>query len=185
VRRIGPQTRFSGAAVDHNAPTAGGQPREAGQGLVEFALVAPILILLIMAIFQFAFVLQAQMGLTNAVREAARRAAAAPTSDSGSLGTWTAAQLTGGSGLLAQNVQGFASARVVGSPATTFCQYTINSVTSDRVTVSVRYRYPVFFPLLSFATDAMDGSSDGDWTLAANAQMRLENGLTTPPGATC
>jgi ABC-type transport system involved in cytochrome c biogenesis permease component len=49
----------------------------------------------------------------------------------------------------------------------------------------VQYRYPVFFPLLSFATDAVDGSSDGDWTLAASAPMRLENGVTTAPGATC
>ena len=46
---------------------------ESGQALLELALVVPLLVLLVMAIFQFAYVLESQMGLTNAVREAARR----------------------------------------------------------------------------------------------------------------
>jgi Flp pilus assembly protein TadG len=57
------------------APGATGDG-QSGQALLEFALIAPILILLVMAIFQFAYVLETQNGLTNAVREAARRGAA-------------------------------------------------------------------------------------------------------------
>ena len=71
--------------------------RESGQALLELALVVPILVLLLMAIFQFAFVLESQMGLTNAVREASRRAAAT-TSEApvwASLGDWVQRQLCG------------------------------------------------------------------------------------------
>jgi len=42
---------------------------------VEFALVLPILALLLLAIIQFSFIFAAQIGVTNAVREAARIAA--------------------------------------------------------------------------------------------------------------
>src|SRR3990172_8672056 len=50
--------------------STGGVDRAHGQALAEFALVTPMLVLLIMAIVQFAFVLETQMGLANAVREA-------------------------------------------------------------------------------------------------------------------
>lgn len=163
---------------------AGGQA-ESGQGLTEFAFVAPILILLIMAIFQFAFVLQAQIGLTNAVREAARRAAASTTTDATTLQTFTVAQLNGSSGLLASNVQGFTSSRVAAGPSAALCEYTAGGITSDRVTVTIRYGYPIFFPLLAFATDAVDGTADNAWTLSASAEMRLEHNLSASPGSTC
>jgi Flp pilus assembly protein TadG len=171
--------------IRHDDTPIEGQGRQRGQALVEFAFVAPMLILLLMAIFQFAFVLQAQMGLTNAVREAARRAAATTASSEASFSSWTAGQMTGGSGLLATNVQSYDSTRIVGSPSVTFCTYSINGTTSDRVKVTVTYRYPVFFPLLSFATDAIDGTSDGAWTLAATAEMRVENAQAWTPASSC
>jgi len=166
------------------APASGGTPHEAGQGLVEFALVAPILVFLIMAIFQFAFVLQAQIGLTNAVREAARRGAAAPATDTGTLGAYVSSQLTG-AGLLASNVQGYDTGRMVGSPSVDICQYAVGTTTGDQVNVSVTYGYPIFFPLLSFATDAVDGTNDNAWTLRATAQMKLEHNTSDTPTLTC
>jgi len=167
-------------------PSPAGGQGQSGQAIAEFALVAPILFFLIIAIFQFAFVLEAQIGLTNAVREAARRAAAAPATDSTTLSSFVLSQLNGSTGLLASNVQGFQSSKVAsGSPSVALCQYTVGSVTSDRLTVGVTYGYPIFFPLLSYATDAVDGTTDGAWTLTATAQMRLESNVTdaTPPGA--
>jgi len=161
--------------------------RERGQGLAELALVAPILALLIMAIFQFAFVLQTQMGLTNAVREAARRAAAAEAPDESTFASWVQGQLTGGSGLLSQNVQGYSDGRLVADPPDVdFCTYTVGlgggATDSQRITVTVTYRHPLFFPLLAYATDFADGTPDGDWTLTASAQMRLEHPLEIAPG---
>ena len=165
-------------------PLAEGGKIDTGQALTEFALVAPILALLLLAIFQFGYVLQTQIGLTNAVREAARRAATvtSPTI------TWVGTQLSGDGtpanpGLLPTNVQGYDAARHTSSIV--FCSYADAGSTSYRVTVTVTYRHPVFFPMLGFATDALDGTSDGNWTLAASAQMRLENGDSPDDTGAC
>lgn len=152
---------------------AGGRSREAGQGLVELALVTPILVFLIMAIVQFAFVLETQMGITNAVREAARRAAADPAPVEGDV----TSQLDS---LLADNIQGYQSSRVLAATVA-ISDYCLNGENNNRVTVSVTYAHPVFFPLLAYATDLVDGTPDGNWTLTASAQMRLET--TQDPGS--
>ena len=171
------------------ARTPGGTQHEAGQALVEFALVAPILVLLLMAIFQFAFVFQSQIGLTNAVREAARRASTATAADETTMSAFVVSQLTGGGGnpgLLAENVSGYDAGRLAGtSPVVTFCTYDVAGTTNQRIQITVEYHHPVFFPLLGFATDLADHTPDGDWTISATAQMRLENDLTTPPGLVC
>lgn len=145
----------------------------------------PVLVLIIMAVFQFAFVLESQMGLTNAVREAARRAASTtnPTS------AWVQDELCGTNpacddGLLDDNVQGFIPGRLIGTPTVTFCTYDVAGTPNYRVDVTVDYRHPVFFGPIAFATDVADGTTDGDWTLSATAQMRLERGVPNPaPGA--
>ena len=165
---------------------------ESGQALLELALVVPILVLLVMAIFQFAFVIESQMGLTNAVREASRRAAAT-TSDNpvwADLRTWTLLQLNGDGtpanpGLLPENVQAYEAARLwpapypgmtnATSPAVSFCSYVVAGVTNYRVQADVRYEHPVFFGPLAFATDLVDGTPNGFWDLAASAQLRMEN----------
>lgn len=171
--------------------------RESGQALLELALVTPILVLLVMAIFQFAFVLESQVGLTNAVREAARRAASTTTatpawSGPGSLQEWVQIELCGNlappcdGGLLNQNVQAFDGSKLwTDPPAVTFCSYSVGSDLNYRVTVHTKYKHPLFFGPLAFATDALDGSSNGYWDLEVSAQMRLENAdvTTNDPGA--
>jgi len=164
---------------------------ESGQALLELALVVPLLVLLVMAIFQFAFVFQSQMGLTNAVREAARRAAATeptvdPTWTSNALVQWVQVELCGDAtppcegGLLDQNVQAFeGGALVTDPPAVTICSYTVqisgSPETQYRIQTDVGYKHPLFFGPLAFATDFVDGNPNGFWDLSASAQMRLEN----------
>jgi Flp pilus assembly protein TadG len=176
--------------------------RESGQALLELALITPILVLLLMAVFQFAYVFQSQMGLTNAVREAARRAAAttsdAPTwTGTGSLQAWVQAQLCGGTspcdgGLLKENVQGFDGTKLWSDPPTvTFCTYPAAGKNQYQVDVAVKYKHPLFFGPMGFATDLVDGSPNGYWDLSASAQMRLEGvdstaaGFNPPPGPAC
>lgn len=48
---------------------------EKGQGLVEFALVLPLLLLLLLGIIQFGIIFSSQIAITNAAREGARVAA--------------------------------------------------------------------------------------------------------------
>lgn len=165
--------------------------RESGQALLELALVVPILVLIALAIFQFAFVIESQMGLTNAVREAARRVAAtepnAAPDWTGAYRTWVQEQLCGSpvspcdDGLLEDNVQGFDASRLPADPAVTFCSYPAAGTTNYRVEVAVTYDHPLFFGLLAFATDFVDGTQDGRWTLSAAAEMRLENIDPTVP----
>lgn len=99
--------------------------------------------------------------------------------------TWVLDQLQYAStGLLATNVPGFISSRLGtggSAPSVTFCTYGTN----QRVLVTVTYNHPVFFPLLGFATDAIDGTPDGSWTLSSSAQMRLEHPFSTAPTSTC
>jgi TadE-like protein len=156
--------------------------RESGQALLELALVVPVLVILVMAIFQFAYVIESQMGLTNAVREAARRAAATTTTNPNwtSLHDWTVVQLNGDGGsnpgLLAQNVQGYdAGSMWTGYPNVTFCSYDAAGVTNYRIKVEVKYKHPIFFALMSFATDFIDGTQNDKWDLFASAEMRMEN----------
>jgi Flp pilus assembly protein TadG len=54
---------------------------ERGQSIVEFALLAPILIILFMGIFDFGWLLHQQIQMDNAVRQAARRGAVGDTND--------------------------------------------------------------------------------------------------------
>lgn len=167
------------------------RPEEAGQALLELALVTPILALLVMAIFQFAFVLETQMGMENAVREAARRVAAAVPpaapywTGTGSLEEWVQAQLCGDlvppcdGGLLRQNVQAFEGSRLPGDlPTVQFCSYPVAAAsgtqTEYRVRVSLRYSHPLFFGPMGFATDAIDGYPNNAWDLSVSAEMRLE-----------
>jgi Flp pilus assembly protein TadG len=154
--------------------------------MVELALVVPILVLLAMAIFQFAFVIESQMGLTNAIREAGRRVAAtAPTGAvdwAGTETTFVTQQLCGTtpgsctSGLLHDNVQGFDGSKLWPSnPVVTFCTDTVGSDAQYRVQIDVKYQHPVFFGLLAFATDLVDGTPNGYWDIGASATMRMEN----------
>lgn len=186
-------------------PAQGAQPPEdlnadgqSGQALLELALVVPILVLLVVAIFQFAIVLQTQVGLTNALREAARRVAALETDTDpawmgwGPLQSWVQGELCGDAaapcdaGLLTQNVQSFDGGKLwQDPPPVSFCWYSIDlagtPTTQYQVQVDVRYKHPVFFGLMAFATDLVDGTPNGFWDLDATAQMRLENIDPTMP----
>jgi hypothetical protein len=169
--------------VGATPPSARAKSRgESGQALLELALVTPVLVLLVMAIFQFAFVIEGQMGLTNAVREAARRTVAttATNPDWTALAAWTSEQLIGNGGsnpgLLSQNVQGYQPSELAaGYPTVSFCKYHAAGITNYRVEIEVKYHHPVFFGMLAYATDLVDGTNDGKWDLTTSAEMRMEN----------
>ncbi len=55
-------------------PLVHGREDAGGQSLVEFALVVPVFLLILLAIVQFGFIFNAQVTITNAAREGARAA---------------------------------------------------------------------------------------------------------------
>jgi Flp pilus assembly protein TadG len=157
-------------------------PGRRGQALVEFALIVPILTLILLTIVQFAFVFSAQVGITNAIREAARLAAVTTP-------TTTVAQATAnGQGvyddledeLLPNNVFAYNAANLVetGSPDTRVCYVSFTDTAGKpavKVTVEGQYSHRLFIPIVAQLLDGIDGAIDGGLRVGATEEMRVEN----------
>jgi uncharacterized protein (UPF0333 family) len=159
--------------------------RSRGQGLVEFALVLPIIMLLLLSILQFVFIYGAQVGITNAVRETARNAsaievasvAAASTAANSYYGRLTTANATGA---LFRNVSSYSPAALVtsGSPRTRVCYYSFTDASTAPAImahVEAHYSHPLFIPLLSGILDGADGVNDGGLRVSAAEDIRVAN----------
>jgi Flp pilus assembly protein TadG len=125
--------------------------------MVEFALILIPIMLLLLGAIQFGVIWAAQVGVTNAVRDAARAASGVQpkfdtsgTVNSTSEGTYAdsinSAVLTPG---LQKNVPFFASSSVTGQ---TICYSTFTDeagAAALRATATVTYGHAIFVPLLS------------------------------------
>jgi Flp pilus assembly protein TadG len=159
---------------------------QSGQGILEFALVFPILVLILVSVLQFAFILGAQIGITNAVREAARAGSILVTSNPAQAttnGTWTYQQLT--NTLLPSYVQSYRSSSVVssGTPRTEVCYTTYADpagTTQVNLKVEAQYSHPLFLPIISTILDGFDGTIDGGLRIGAAEEIRVENPSDAP-----
>ena len=156
-----------------------------GQALAEFALILPVLALIFLSIIQLGFIFGAQVGITNAVREAARLGAVtSPTTTIGQAttngaGVYSALTDTT-TGFLKRNVFAYSAGSLVvtGSPETQVCyQSYTDSDGSPAVSVKVEayYRHPLFVPLIGAILDALDGTSGDGFRVGASEEMRVEN----------
>ena len=159
---------------------------ERGQAIAEFGLAAIPLFMLLLGILQFGFIYNAQVGLTNAVRDAARYGssltantdASAQTAASNSFGFLT--------GSLGKYVAPYnAGLLVSGSGASEVCysQHTDGNAgqTPVWVDVSAQYRHPLIVPLVGAIIDAFDGASDGSFKITASTEFRVDNPSTPAP----
>jgi Flp pilus assembly protein TadG len=158
-------------------------PRYRGQALVEFALVLPILVILLLSIIQFAFIFAAQTGVTNAVREAARLAAVNTPTETAAEATVSAdaiyTKLIGANGLMARNIFGFAATNVV-TPDTSVCYSAFTDATGAqavKVKVVAEYRHPIFIPILDRILDGLDGFNDGGLRIGTAEELTVENAV--------
>ena len=121
--------------------------RERGQELVEFALILPLLLLLMVGIFEFGYVVFAYNTLSNAVREGARFGSVQPADETGILER--AQRLT------------------IGLDSTKLT-WDVDDSVSGRVSVSVEYEHTLFtgFLLQAFGGDTL--------TLRAASSMGVE-----------
>ncbi len=149
-----------------------------GQGLVEFAFVLPILLLIMLGIVQLGWIFTSQIGLTNGIREAARFAATnrtADTTQASANAALTVAQLTT---IMPRNVNFYAAANITTASAT-YCEYTDpRGDPAVRVRVTIVYRHPLFIPIVGPLLDGTDGVADNALRASAVEEMRVEN---TPP----
>jgi hypothetical protein len=143
-----------------------------------------MLVLVLVAIIQFAFILAAQIGVTNAVREAARSGSITVPTTTESQAETTAGRvyslLTNTTdGLLKRNVFAFNAANIVTSgPLDTWVCYREalqSGAYSVFVKVDAGYRHPIFIPLLDALLDGIDGVQDGGLRIGASQEMRVEN----------
>ena len=105
--------------------------RQEGQALVEFAILLPILLLLLLGILQFGVVFNNYIQVTSAAREGARKAAV-----SRSLGTSaanTAARTSAKNASPSLNLQ---DSQITVTPSNSYAQ-------GSDVTVTVRYPYSI------------------------------------------
>ena len=147
-----------------------------------------MLALILLSIIQLAFIFAAQIGITNAVREAARLAAvttptitATQASGIGSNGSGVYQALTNTStGFLTRNVFAYSSGSLVtsGSPVTEVCYSTFTDAAGKfavKVKVEAYYRHPLFIPLVGAILDGIDGTSNDGFRVGATEEMRVEN----------
>ncbi len=124
---------------------------ETGQSLVEFALILPLLILLLFGTIEFGRVFSSSLVLTNAAREGARLGAVGKTDTQ-----------------IIQSVRDMCSPLVDGDALDVEVQPTEGvRVPGGEVTVTVRYSVPLVTPVLS-------GIAPNPFPLNAKATMRVE-----------
>lgn len=158
VRRPATQTRPSA----RNA-------RERGQGLVEFALILPLVVLMFFGIIQFGFTLGGHIALVNAVREATRYASTSPVNSN------PTTQITNA---VARAVPGYTGTATV---AYSYCYYADAAISatptySSRIHVSVTYGHQLFVPLVGRIIDGLDGTpNDNRFTVTVQEDMRVES----------
>lgn len=168
------------------ARAAGERGAARGQALVEFALVATVMVLLLSGLAQFGLIFERQIGINNAVREAARRGATQAT-DAGNAATnaaWTLGELQ----TLLANSQDYDSAQARNLEV---CFHTpagsdgVDAAGNSQVvvTVSAGYAHPVFLPLINVILDDIDGTHDNAFRLNTSAQFRVEQSGSVDIGA--
>ena len=160
--------------------------RQRGQALTEFALIVPLLFLLLFGVIQFGFLLGGQVGLTNAAREAARYATTYQVPDFSARATTVWMDLV--NNVVPRSVLGYRAANLVGTSTTVaYCAYPNGDNTTStpsysiRVQVTIKYRHPIFFPVISNIVDLIDGVKDNALTTTVSEGMRMETLRITQP----
>ncbi|MGB5675567.1 MAG: TadE family protein [Gemmatimonadota bacterium] len=129
---------------------------EAGQALVEIAIALPILLALLIGIFEFARAYNVQQVITNAAREGAREGVLPSTSQAAAVAR-TDARL--------------ADANIVSATVTYTCTGGCDTGDAVTVEVSVPYTFRFIGPVLSLFSS---GVNPGTITLRSEATMRKE-----------
>lgn len=167
----------------------GARARQRGQALPEFALVAPVFFLLLFGVIQLGLVFGEQNGVVNAVRDTARRAATYRVGEASLAVQQAAGAATGICGAiqgeltaqLTAAVPGYDARRMVPSIAWTWRANPDLTTYFLYVTVDVRYKHPLYVPLVAAILDRFDNEpTASNLILDASEEMRVENRALDP-----
>jgi len=152
-----PEHHLSSVDRAHRHPSLRRREDARGQSLVEFALVVPVFLLVLLAIVQFGFIFNAQVTITNAAREGARAAtiyvydsnlANKATNDSARSAAALAAAKQSLGILDASQFPTIGTNFVVGYSIPTGVQDS-DARTGEQVTVTITYRQDLIIPLVA------------------------------------
>ena len=138
-----------------------GRP-DGGQSLVEFALVLPVLMLIIGAIVQFGLLFWAQNTLNQVLRDAGRWAATQADCSDAAPVIATANAIAGQSSLLGYAAGSWTSSNVTVTWSGTPCPPTSNRDVAW-VTINISHTVPTFFPVVP-----------GNGQISSSTQFRVE-----------
>jgi Flp pilus assembly protein TadG len=162
-------------AVRQPSPGTGGRA-DAGQALVEFALVIPIFLLILFAILQLGLLFGGQNSLVNSVRETARYASPYRVVDN------AGAQDTCDNQVLGKLSDALHANALTADTATRLIPHVEYTWLIDpdgnyyvQISVQADYKFPLYVPLVSTFLDGMDGTIDNNLRLSAKEEMRVEN----------
>ncbi len=160
------------ATVSAPAPhpaRAGGRRR--GQSLVEFALVFPIFMLMLVAIFDFGLGLYSQMTVINAAREGARVGIVDPT-NTNAIQDQVLAMATA---LDSNNLTSTVACRHPDSNGVETVIGCVDAVTGDIIEVRVDYDYHMILPLAGLLRLVSgSGQTTNAIPLSSSVWMRIE-----------
>jgi len=145
--------------------------------VLELALVAPIIILLLMGLIQFAVIFERQIGIENAVREAARRTAALAAPNDATAQTnanWAYMQV--------QSLLGNAQSHDASLDKISVCIFTpaapnnVDPSGNSQVVVKITesYKHPLWLPIINLILDPIDGVTDQSLKVTTSSEFHVE-----------
>lgn len=133
-----------------------------GQSLAEFAIVFPVLMLVVGAIIQFGIIFWGQNALTQIVRDTGRWAATQVQCGNPAPIIATANQIAAQSSLIGYAPGSWTTSNVTATWSDPACPPANNS-TAVFVTIGITHRVPIFFPLIP-----------GNGEISSSTQYRME-----------
>lgn len=158
---------------------------QSGQAIVEFAVSALVILLLLLAILQFALLYNAQIGLENGVRDATRYGSSLTANSDATAATQADATWTYLTASLGNHVTPYSAARLATGSQVCYEGYTdANGQPAVRVRVTALYQHPLVVPLIAAILDPADGAGDGFFVINSTAEMRVDNPAEPIPAVT-
>jgi Flp pilus assembly protein TadG len=152
-----------------------GADKEHGQAIAEFAIAAIPMLFLLLGILQFGLIYNAQVGLTNAIRDAARYGSGLSVTDAG-LATTAAASTYGRlTGSLADYVSPYGASNLATGTEVCYVQHDDGTGTTGTaqpawVRVTIAYDHPVIVPLIGAII-----APSGKYRINVTTEIRVDN----------
>jgi Flp pilus assembly protein TadG len=147
-----------------------------GQAIAEFAIAAVPMLLLLLGIVQFALIYNAQVGLTNAIRDAARVGSTLTTIDNASAATTASTTYSKLTTSLATYVSPYNASNLVTGSKACVSQHADGAGSNPAfVKVTVIYDHPVVIPIVGAILDTIDGTADGAYRITVSTELRIDN----------